>query len=269
MQPVRIDVRVARQEWRDFRVANGWGPNAPLLTPPKANHKFDLDGSVFTYGLALAQSNTAGKVLALDHIAKDGRPRFTIISVNVCPFSTPACREGCVAKNGNGAYKGVQSARALKVKFLLANPNAFLTLLAHEIDKAYKKHGDRLRVRLNTFSDIRWEEVAPWLLDRPVSFYDYTKDWERRTPTNYRLIRSVSEQTPDAKAACIVASTGTNIAVVFSTKKKQALPERWHGIRVIDGDKSDNRFDDPSGVVVGLRAKGRMRKDTRGMVRVA
>lgn len=39
------------------------------------------------------------------------------------------------------------------------------------------------------------------------------------------------------------------------------------GHRVIDGDESDLRFLDPASVIVGLRAKGRARKDRSGFVR--
>jgi hypothetical protein len=36
--------------------------------------------------------------------------------------------------------------------------------------------------------------------------------------------------------------------------------------RVIDGDRTDLRFLDPSGVIVGLYAKGNAKKDTSGFV---
>lgn len=54
---------------------------------------------------------------------------------------------------------------------------------------------------------------------------------------------------------------GANVAVVFGTPKGHALPETWHGYRVVDGDVSDLRFLDPPGTVVGLRAKGSAKKN--------
>jgi hypothetical protein len=247
--PSMIDPSEAKRRWRAFRVAEGWGPRGSLLTPPGANLKLDKDHAVVSYGLSLAQSTTSGLA-------------------NLCPFSTPECRNGCVAKNGNGAYNKTQRARALKVAFLLADPSAFLTLVAVEVDAAHAKYGDRLRVRFNTFSDIRWEEVAPWLFaDRPhIRFYDYTKDHDRIPPANYVLTLSASERTDDSFVRLAVES-GQNVAVVFATKRTQALPRSWMGLDVIDGDKTDNRADDPARVVVGLRAKGRMRSTTGGMVR--
>jgi len=59
-----------------------------------------------------------------------------------------------------------------------------------------------------------------------------------------------------------VVNTGVNMAVVFRDK----LPDTFRGLRVIDGDKDDLRFLDPKGVVVGLIAKGRAKKDTSGFV---
>jgi hypothetical protein len=45
------------------------------------------------------------------------------------------------------------------------------------------------------------------------------------------------------------------------------LPETWNWIRVIDGTLTDARFSDPRGVVVGLLAKGKARRDrTSGFV---
>jgi len=242
----------ARRRWQAWRVANGYQPGRPLLTQPAENVKLAKDGAVVTYGLALAQSTTSGLA-------------------NLCPFSTRVCRGCCVSQNGNGRYDSTRAARTLRVGFLLADPSAFVSLVAAEIDDAYRKHGDRLRVRLNTFSDLRWEDIAPWLFTGPrssVSFYDYSKDWARVPPANYRLCWSASERTSDAAVIARVREGGT-VAVVFDTPRTGALPETWRGLRVIDGDKTDNRADDPRGVVVGLRAKGRMRTAGRRMVRRA
>ena len=50
--------------------------------------------------------------------------------------------------------------------------------------------------------------------------------------------------------------SGHNVAVVFQDK----LPKKWLDRRVINGDLHDLRFKDPSGVIVGLVAKGQGRK---------
>ena len=59
---------------------------------------------------------------------------------------------------------------------------------------------------------------------------------------------------------------GANSAVVFSTKKDNVLPDTWNGFKVVDGDVRDDLMLDVSGVVLGLRAKGKAKKDTSGFV---
>lgn len=246
--------KAARASWNAFRILNGYAAGRKLLTQPGENLKMDKDDAVVIMGISLAQANTSG-------------------FANVCPYSTATCRDDCVAREGFGRYQqegknGKPSPRALKVKFLVEHTSEFLTLVAAEIDAAYAKFGDQLRIRLNTSSDIRYEEIAPWLIgDRPhVQFYDYTKDWQRTTPANYSLTLSASERTSDADV-CSQLAKGRKVAVVFDTSRRRALPTTWNGSAVIDGDKSDNRADDATGVVIGLRAKGKMRHDTTGMVR--
>jgi hypothetical protein len=51
------------------------------------------------------------------------------------------------------------------------------------------------------------------------------------------------------------------VAAVFKD-----VPDTWQGFPVINGDESDLRFLDPSGVIVGLKAKGDAKKDTSGFV---
>ncbi len=53
-----------------------------------------------------------------------------------------------------------------------------------------------------------------------------------------------------------------NVAVVFAG----TLPKKWNGVKVVNGDEDDCRFLDKKNVVVGLKAKGKARKDTSGFV---
>lgn len=243
-----VSVREARRVQAAFRGADGFAHRAaPVLTAPDGNAKFGKDGSVATFGLAFAQWNLS-----------------TVWQV--CPFATAACRAGCVSFAGKGGLQSVQDARATKTRFFGEHPAAAMALLADEIDRAAVKHGDALRVRLNTFSDIAWERL-PIVTDRPtVRFYDYTKDWGRRSTSNYRLTFSASEKTTTTMIVDKV-TRGENVAVVFDVKRGHPLPAVWEGMVVIDGDRSDDRWDDPRGVIVGLRAKGRMIGDVSGMVR--
>lgn len=251
----------ARQCYASFRGEHGAKAVAtPLLSAPADNAKFKKT-KLITYGLSLAQANMSG-------------------DYNTCRFSTPNCRAGCVSFAGKGELATVQNGRIRKTLFLAEHPNEFYTLLVEELEKIQQKHGtEELRVRMNTFSDLPWERLSPNIFEifPRMRFYDYTKWGDRAIdanlgafewPGNYRLTFSASEKTSDA---AIVAATeaGVNHAVLFDVKRGDELPSVWEGVQVLDGDKHDDRWDDPKFVIVGLRAKGRMRKGTWKMVRSA
>jgi hypothetical protein len=101
-----------------------------------------------------------------------------------------------------------------------------------------------------------------------IQFYDYTKNPNRiaaylegKLPANYQLTFSRSED--NGPIALSILGSGGNVAIVFSSAK---LPESFQGKPVVDGDESDLRFLDPRGCVVGLKAKGKARRDLSGFV---
>ncbi len=240
-----IDAADAKARWRQFRLANGFSPVAPLLSDDTSNFKLAKSAKkgYRTLGLSLAHSKTSG-------------------DYNVCRYSTPVCEASCVADAGNGNYPKVKKARALKTKFLAEDPSAFISLLVAEIDEWVAKHGD-VAVRLNTFSDIPWEEVAPELFTRwgsKVTFYDYTKWPVSARPDNddYDLTRSASERTTDAQIKEWL-DDGARVAVCIDIKRTDAAPATFLGHPCIDGDTSDARFLEDKGTVVLLRPKGSAR----------
>ena len=245
-----VDVARARMAWDVFRRMNGYRSYQPILTPPSANQKYAKTKARPTYGVSLAPADSSG--------------------LEVCAFRTDNCTDGCVSTAGYGRYDSNTVARKLKTRFLAAYPDEFLTLVADEIRRANKLHGRNIAVRLNTFSDLRWEIIAPWLFTMfpRVAFYDYTKWTRRDTPRNYHLTFSVSEKTTDRGALEMLDRFGT-IAVVFDTKRGHPLPTTFLGAPVIDGDKSDARYRDKRGSVIGLRAKGKMIGADIPMVRAA
>lgn len=199
--------------------------------------------------------------------------------VNLCKFSTPGCRAGCLNTAGRGSFSNVQAGRARKRALWLADPAGFVWKLEREIfllERRARRAGLRAVVRLNGTTDIEWENLAPRLFEMfpRVRFYDYTKDPRRaalwgpgkgsmtRFP-NYDVTYSRAEGR-DAAAAAVLAAGG-RVAVVFDTKRGAALPATWNGYRVKDGDRHDLRFLERAGVV-GLRAKGRARRDVSGFV---
>jgi len=179
-----------------------------------------------------------------------------------------------------GAFSNVKDARIKKTNAFFHSPKAFIEELAKDISAAQRKakrEGLELCVRLNGTSDLPWEvfggEIGVSLMDRfpQVIFYDYTKNPSRirkflagKMPWNYSLTFSRSES--NGETALQLASEGANVAVVFSTKKANGLPNSWGGREVVDGDVSDLRFLDASGRIVGLRAKGQAKKDMSGFV---
>ena len=93
-----------------------------------------------------------------------------------------------------------------------------------------------------------------------ITWYDYTKLPGRRAPSNYHLTASYSAA--NAAYARKVSKSRHNVSVVF----RDTLPAEYLGRRVINGDRDDLRFLDPQGVVVGLLAKGKAKRDTSGFV---
>jgi len=148
----------------------------------------------------------------------------------------------------------------------------FLDSLVYEIVKARRK---ALRAglvpvfRLNGTSDVRWEDIPVMFYANifeafpDVQFYDYTKIPNRRRALgipNYHLTFSYShraEFAPIVVQALKTYGEQVNFAVVF----KGPMPETFLGRRVVNGDETDLRFLDETGVVVGLSAKGRAKKD--------
>jgi hypothetical protein len=128
-------------------------------------------------------------------------------------------------------------------------------------------------IRLNGTSDILWETIpvdgasSIMALFPDIQFYDYTKVYKRvmrPLPGNYHLSLSYSEasQKYALTTRTVTDQSAINLVVVF----RKELPETFAGREVVNGDESDLRFLDPPGVVVGLKAKGRARKDTSGFV---
>jgi len=190
--------------------------------------------------------------------------------LNACTNSTIGCRHVCIRYTGRLDIPQAQLAGMARTEFLRLHPSAAVSLIHWETVLASKRH-ERVGRRLNIVTDLRWDEWVPWLLSESpdnVDTYDYTKHWDRDpTPAErYRLTFSASEHHgPDDIRAKI--GTGANVAVVFGVPKGYDYPTHWHGMPILDGDISDLRYDDPSGHIVALYAKGRARKMASGLDR--
>jgi hypothetical protein len=189
--------------------------------------------------------------------------------INVCPKASPGCKASCLATAGRAAFQpNIPAGRLRKTRLFVEKPAVFMATLRKDIQKLVRKAektGMRPAVRINGTSDL---PALARLFAREfsaVQCYDYTKlpKPETRMLPNYHLTFSRSEDNEaDARAAL---AAGVNVAVVFSTMRGRPLPTTYLDAPVIDGDLHDYRpADVQTGVIVGLRAKGRARKDVSG-----
>lgn len=216
------------------------------------SHKLELSerAGVMTYGLYLAPWDMSGR--------------------NTCAGGVH-CHEFCL--NGSGKNKidelargrefsNINISRIKKTRLFYENRPLFMRALIHEIKKA-KAAADRAKmpfaVRLNCTSDLSPElfrdpETGLNILQlfKDVQFYDYTKVAGRLSLlskySNYDITFSFDGY--NMKTAQKYLASGGRVAVVFY--RQNVLPVSFAGFPVIDGNKYDMRYLDPSGVVVGL-----------------
>jgi hypothetical protein len=188
---------------------------------------------------------------------------------NLCPFATEGCARSCFADYDRLAWPQVKRAAVARTLLLARHPELFQAMLRADIARELARTRSMpLVVRLNVVSDVAWEREYPVLFsDFPaVHFMDYTKDISRilnpERPANYHLTFSRSEAN---EAECHRAlAAGHNVNVVF---RKPPFPSTFWGYPVIDGDRNDLRFRDPSPCIVALKAKGAgARRDSTGFV---
>ena len=198
-------------------------------------------------------------------------PARTIGIVNVCPFASAGCMAACLYTSGRGKFNSVQLARINRTKFWAVDRAKFYEKLANEILQIASEY-KKAAIRLNGTSDIdHLDQLKRYtgidFLSKKYSnlkFYDYTKSihmFKKYQNTRYSLTFSKSEINQDQVDE--VLQLGGNVAAVFSGKQ---LPATYKGYKVINGDDSDYRPNDPKNVIVGLLAKGDAKKDNSGFV---
>ena len=199
----------------------------------------------------------------------------TVNGFNMCPHASAGCLGSCLHTAGfAGVYKSVNAARLRKTEYFLTDRKAFLLQLSYEIMKQYvkaKKENIKIAIRLNGTSDVDFIYLLnkhaglniETLADH-IYFYDYSKVLQRairyKDHKNYTVTFSRSET--NHKETDQAISLGINVAAVFSSD----LPHTYKGAKVIDGDKSDILMIYNKGIILGLKAKGKARKDTSGFV---
>lgn len=210
--------------------------------------------------------------------------------MNTCPWAD-GCQGPCLNTAGRGGIPRadratldvgggltvpdnvIQRARIRRTRDFHADRSGFVARLSDDVRRfeRYALARDFVPVvRPNVLSDIPWEHVAPALFaDFPgVQWIDYTKGRRRFErflsgdfPGNYYLALSRSASLTWAEADAYLQRGGT-VVVVFDGPP----PARWRGRDVTPGDAHDLRFTDTPGTWVGLKAKGRARRDVGGFV---
>ena len=231
-------------------------PVKNLLSKGNSNSK-TAKNSIKTFILYLAPHNLNNKGLTL------------------CKDASKGCIASCLYSAGRGKFSNVQSSRINKANYFVTDKKVFLTQLLKEIKKEIKKASDKdekIAFRLNGTSDIDFL----YLLNKnlhfdiellnydKVYFYDYTKSIARakryKDFRNYTLTFSKSET--NDKEVKEALNLGINVAAVF----KDNLPQKYKGVKVIDGDLSDLEMIKHKNIILGLKAKGDAKKDITGFV---
>ena len=198
----------------------------------------------------------------------------TLSGHEVCPKRTKGCTDACLNLAGRGGMfkRGettnvIQRARIRKTELFFSDRDSFMEYLEQDINKAIKfaaKQGLKPVFRLNGTSDLSWEKYTLKGSDRnvfemfdTVQFYDYTKVLGRKVKhlKNYHLTFSAADGNDSDVAEALMQ--GMSVATVFDK-----IPQG-----VYSADEDDLRFLDPKGIVLGLKAKGKAKKDTTGFVR--
>lgn len=253
--PRWYEIRNAASEAWDCRI-RGYVPakiRGRILSVPGSNTKL-AKGSVPIFGLTLAPAGASGYQL--------------------CPWRSPECEAACLGITaGRSRFSNVQQARIDKTRLLMDQPERFMHQLYAELHKARAYHGfTGWAFRSNVLSDIPWETIAPQIYRFCRNNYDYTKSYERAvrsldpSKTNVFLDLTLSYSGHNWDDCESYMRQGGKAAVVFSVNKGDPLPESYRGFDVVDGDINDLCYLRPKGVIVGLRAKGKINKGSKFVV---
>jgi hypothetical protein len=191
---------------------------------------------------------------------------------NTCPKATVGCKSACLNTAGRGGMfkRGestnvIQKARIRKTQYFFNNRAEFMKDLYADICKGIRlanKLGLEPVFRLNGTSDLSWEKYEMtegknvFEVFAGIQFYDYTKVLGRKVKhiENYHLTFSKADGNDSDVAEALVQ--GMSVVAVYD-----AIPAG-----VPSADETDLRFLDPKGIMLGLKAKGKAKKDYTGFV---
>ena len=196
----------------------------------------------------------------------------TLSGHNTCPKATRGCIAACLNTAGRGGMfkRGettnvIQKARIRKTNYFYDDRAGFMFDLMQDIKKGIRlanKLGLTPVFRLNGTSDLSWEKYTMtegmnvFDVFAGIQFYDYTKVLGRKVKhiENYHLTFSKADGNDSDVAEALLQ--GMSVVAVYD-KIPAGVPS---------ADLDDLRFLDPKGVMLGLKAKGRAKKDYTGFV---
>ena len=196
----------------------------------------------------------------------------TLSGHNTCPKATRGCTAACLNTAGRGGMfkRGettnvIQKARIRKTNYFYDDRAGFMFDLMQDIKKGIRlanKLGLEPVFRLNGTSDLSWEKYEMtegknvFDVFAGIQFYDYTKVLGRKVKhiENYHLTFSKADGNDSDVAEALLQ--GMSVVAVYD-KIPAGVPS---------ADLDDLRFLDPKGIMLGLKAKGRAKKDYSGFV---
>jgi hypothetical protein len=196
----------------------------------------------------------------------------TLSGHNTCPKATKGCIAACLNTAGRGGMfkRGettnvIQKARIRKTNYFYDDRAGFMFDLMQDIKKGIRlanKLGLEPVFRLNGTSDLSWEKYEMtegknvFDVFAGIQFYDYTKVLGRKVKhiPNYHLTFSKADGNDSDVAEALLQ--GMSVVAVYD-KIPAGVPS---------ADETDLRFLDPKGIMLGLKAKGRAKKDYSGFV---
>jgi hypothetical protein len=191
---------------------------------------------------------------------------------NTCPKATKGCIAACLNTAGRGGMfkRGettnvIQKARIRKTQYFFNNRAEFMKDLYADICKGIRlanKLGLEPVFRLNGTSDLSWEKYEMtegknvFEVFAGIQFYDYTKVLGRKVKhiENYHLTFSKADGNDADVAEALLQ--GMSVVAVYD-KITEGVPS---------ADETDLRFLDAKGIMLGLKAKGKAKKDYSGFV---
>jgi hypothetical protein len=220
---------------QNFKTAKGTPKD--IISKLRAQTGFSKANVLGLSILPHTQSYTDASVASIMSSADDlyGVRRVEPVRLQACVRASPECASSCLAFSGRNLaddYNSVKKYALLQA--LVYEPDAFLRMLIEAVamhrDKSYRAKTMPL-VRLNVFSDLPWEMMAPELFAefKDVQFYDYTKVPARTPPRNYDLTFSFAGTDRNVEGMDFeIRDRGRRVAAVFAaTKVKVAYQAQW------------------------------------------